>query len=191
MTIQDLLLRRRAIAKQSGGGGILPSGYIQLEYIQGTGDKQLDLFAVQNGDTFLIDVIDENIPYSANKLLFGMSSSNGYYVAIMRDTNAWRLSTSSLTNALPSERNVLSISLSGNKLHLESKGESLSSGNLAISGKSWQLFGVDNNFYIQSKVYGLKMYRNNELYMDFIPCKRKNDDAIGFYDIVNDTFYEY
>jgi type II secretory pathway pseudopilin PulG len=41
----------------------------------------------------------------------------------------------------------------------------------------------------KSKVYYLRVYRNNVLIKDFIPTKRNSDNAIGMYDLVNNVFY--
>ena len=40
------------------------------------------------------------------------------------------------------------------------------------------------------KCYSLKIYDNDYLVRDFIPCRRKIDNAVGIYDRVNNIFYE-
>ena len=39
------------------------------------------------------------------------------------------------------------------------------------------------------KLYSFKMYDNDVLVRNFIPCKRNSDNEIGLYDEVNDVFY--
>ena len=39
------------------------------------------------------------------------------------------------------------------------------------------------------KIYTCKLYNNEILERDFIPCYRKSDDVIGMYDTVTQTFY--
>ena len=39
------------------------------------------------------------------------------------------------------------------------------------------------------KVYTFKMYKENVLVRDFIPCYRNSDNEVGLYDLVNDVFY--
>jgi hypothetical protein len=39
------------------------------------------------------------------------------------------------------------------------------------------------------KLYNFKIYHNNNLIRNFIPCIRNSDNEIGLYDMVNDTFY--
>lgn len=41
---------------------------------------------------------------------------------------------------------------------------------------------------IYGKLYEFQAYKNGELVVSLIPCKRMSDNAIGVYDIVNDTF---
>ena len=39
------------------------------------------------------------------------------------------------------------------------------------------------------KIYYQKIWNNDVLIRNFIPCYRKSDDKPGMYDTVNDTFY--
>ena len=43
--------------------------------------------------------------------------------------------------------------------------------------------------FLRGKIYGLKLWSNNILVRDFIPCYRKSDNKVGMYDIVNNQFY--
>lgn len=38
-------------------------------------------------------------------------------------------------------------------------------------------------------IYSVKIYQNNELVRDFVPCTRDSDSIVGMYDLVNDVFY--
>lgn len=44
-------------------------------------------------------------------------------------------------------------------------------------------------YYAYMRIYGFKMYYNNVLVRDFIPCYRKSDNVIGMYDKANNKFY--
>lgn len=39
------------------------------------------------------------------------------------------------------------------------------------------------------RIYYCKMYYENELVRDFVPCKRNSDSEIGLYDLINNQFY--
>jgi hypothetical protein len=45
------------------------------------------------------------------------------------------------------------------------------------------------NMYSKRKLYNLKLYQNDIIIRDFIPCYRKSDNVIGLYDLVNQMFY--
>lgn len=59
-----------------------------------------------------------------------------------------------------------------------------------ISSQSIKLFkGGDNNYYFKGKMYSMKIYDNNILVRDFIPCWRISDGEIGMFDTVTEQFY--
>lgn len=59
------------------------------------------------------------------------------------------------------------------------------------------LFGVTNHENsvtpfgaYNMKVYRLKLYENDVLVRDYVPCYRTSDNVIGLYDTVNKVFYQ-
>ncbi len=44
-------------------------------------------------------------------------------------------------------------------------------------------------YFTQAKLYSCKIWENDILIRDFIPCERDSDNKQGLYDLVNDTFY--
>lgn len=44
-------------------------------------------------------------------------------------------------------------------------------------------------WHLDAKIYWCKIYNNNSLTRDFVPCYRKSDSVIWMYDIVNNQFY--
>lgn len=55
------------------------------------------------------------------------------------------------------------------------------------------LFSVNQSnspiYNIAGRIYRFQIYEDDILIRDFIPCYRKNDDIVGMYDIIEDTFY--
>ena len=51
-------------------------------------------------------------------------------------------------------------------------------------GNSVSPFGAYN-----MKVYRLKLYENNTLVREYVPCYRVSDNEIGLYELVNNVFY--
>ena len=43
--------------------------------------------------------------------------------------------------------------------------------------------------FAHSRCYNLKLYENNNLIHNFIPCYRKSDSEIGLYDLVTKSFF--
>ena len=43
--------------------------------------------------------------------------------------------------------------------------------------------------YCKEKLYGCKLYENEVLVRNMVPCYRKSDNVIGMYDLVNNKFY--
>ena len=44
-------------------------------------------------------------------------------------------------------------------------------------------------FYAKCKYYNIKIWNENTLERDLVPCYRKSDNVVGLYDLVNDIFY--
>ena len=59
---------------------------------------------------------------------------------------------------------------------------------LAILAQYWPNEDAYYN-YASAKLYACKIWDNNVLVRDFIPCYRKSDNVIGLYDLVNNQFY--
>jgi hypothetical protein len=62
------------------------------------------------------------------------------------------------------------------------------------SNKPICLFGVNETastakYLFAGRIYYFKVTENNEVKMELVPCIRISDDAVGFYDKVNDAFY--
>ena len=45
------------------------------------------------------------------------------------------------------------------------------------------------NIKVIGKIYYFKIYVNNVLVRNFVPAKRKSDNVLGLYDLVNNAFY--
>ena len=58
---------------------------------------------------------------------------------------------------------------------------------------NWNIFCQNCNWSYQrfftGRLYWLKIYHNEDLVRDFVPCYRKSDGVIWMYDLVNDQFY--
>ena len=83
------------------------------------------------------------------------------------------------------------ISSSGNKVTINGNEYSnLSSGNF-ITAQNLILFNITGGTYtgLPMRLYSFKLYDNNVLVRNFVPCYRRADNAIGLYDTVDGKFY--
>ena len=66
-----------------------------------------------------------------------------------------------------------------------------------LTGDTLSSFSVPYNIFIngesasmtaQATWYYVTIYKNEQKVREYIPCYRESDDAVGFYDLINDTF---
>lgn len=64
--------------------------------------------------------------------------------------------------------------------------------NKSDTGGNLYLFALNQdgaNWFFNGKLYYCKIWQDDILVRDFVPCYRKSDDEIGMYDLVNAVFY--
>ena len=170
----------------------LPAEYQQVEYIESTGTQYIDtgVFAQTEKYKIIYDMeISEKVSgyIGANGILQIKVNSGIYYIS--------RNSTSISTN---SRRTVISEGEIKNgtitKLTIDDTTIS-ESWNSSYYGKILLFaLGDDQRVYNNTKlsdikIYGCKIYENDILVRDFIPCKRKSDNKPGLFDLVENKFY--
>lgn len=179
--------------------GILPSGYVAVEYIEGTGAQYIDTnYNLTNNSTFELD-------YELTAQQYGAGIYGAYINGTSRYEGITRRSNQSSKgnleygyyNAYPYDisqdlaRHV--IKQDKEKFYYDgvlkrtftnaSFTQSLTAyiGYIHISSSSYSpMIG---------KIYSCKIYENDELVRDFVPCYRVSDGKPGLYDLVNGVFY--
>lgn len=185
-------LRRRMFTGNSGGGGGLPSGYTQYDYIEATADSaeidtgvvvssdlviQFHLYiAKANGDTFI-----------GNK---GSGDTNDFRYFTATRYEYFDLKNSRVNNSVgyPPQDVFREI---GN-LYIKD----LSTGNIIVSGdavEEWTIpynvnLGYTNNMQ-GDKIYFVKIYDSGTLIRDFVPVYSEVDEQYGLFDMINKVFY--
>lgn len=180
----------------------LPSGYRQLEYIESSGTQYIDTgisYGSSNYNTLRM-VIQNYYPTLTSPywLVNGCSGNNGiFYVGCANSSGAvyygngsnintgktagagvvheWDYNAKDGTLILDGETIATGISYS------------VPSGSLPIIlfGYSTTTTNVDKHI---ERLYSCKIYDNNRLVRDFVPCVNPNE-IIGLYDTVNGVFY--
>ena len=179
----------------------LPSGYKRLEYIQSTGTQYVDSGFKPNQNTRVIMDVKLLSQTTANIGIFGVRD-----VVMANEAKkfiAWSMSTGSSIRSdyFGTYANVLkSTSIVGNRIILDKNKNICKFGSVVLTNtsatgqctKSIYLLctndGGTPNYHATANLYSCKIYDNDVLVRDFIPCQ-KPDGTIGLWDDVNSVFY--
>lgn len=192
----------------------IPSAYQKVEYIGSTGSDAYIIF-----DEIAPDTLNEIIKYefdidfkfdewtdkgSNSNIIASFNTSAGGWIGYNKSVNAICMGTSSgcyFTDNNPTTRHSYHYSVNihswTGKLERDDnesiernftqdtftdKGFCLFSGATSISSRSQQ-------YDFAGKIYGFSMTYNGAPLLELVPCYRKSDNVIGFYDKVGNTFY--
>lgn len=67
--------------------------------------------------------------------------------------------------------------------------EGKDNGSQLFLGCSNEAMGLIGNNYFKGRIYSFKIWVNDELKRDYVPCRQKSDGAIGLFDRVKNGFY--
>lgn len=174
----------------------LPSGYTELEYIQSSGTQYIDTGFKPNQDSRVVTKFDMIQTDTAWRKLWG-SGSGSYDL----DFALWNTGTTKLQSYYGTKTNNtvpitdMSLNVDANKNIWKYSGETITfDKNNFTCAYSMYIFNVnkdDNPKYLPGmmKLYLFKIYDNDVLVRDFIPCKNPSG-TIGLYDSVNNQFYQ-
>ena len=182
---------------------VLPSAYQQVEYIESSGTQWIDTGYKPNGNTKIEIKYQTPTQSTTQQGIFGARDTNG--------TNRFLIFTGSQPNALQADyyagsslaiytenisgfngraKNIIEMSN-----YLKINGNSISSVNKVEfqTNSNMYLFAVNNNgaalLPMVGSIWYCKLWDNNTLVRNFIPCYRKSDSVVGLYDLVTKTFY--
>ena len=176
----------------------LPSEYQRVEYIESTGTQYIDTGIKLDSNS--IGEIDFQITESGSYNIFGSRSSateNSFQaISSNRDgllaADFQNYQINRLSEAPNFSRNIIKISnkyieINDNKQIVQNYTEFETPYNSYI-------FNVSGNHatgydLAKMKLYTFKLWKNNNLVRNFIPCYRKSDNKPGLYDLANNEFY--
>ena len=180
------------------GGGILPGGYTQLEYIQSSGTQYIDTGFKPNQDTRTVMDFELTSAYSSIRGIFGVRDTasgtapnqfvfwNNAAAGFRTDYFGTQQTISGVTvqarNTVNKNKNVTTIG-----------GETAT--NTAATGQctySLVLFATNSagsiEHYSPLLMYSCKIYDDGVLIRYLYPCKNPAG-TVGLYDIVSNVFY--
>lgn len=173
--------------------------YRALQYIESTGTQYIDInYVPQIGDVY--NMTFQPLILDINQVYFGS-----------RTTGDWRTSMDQVYVNQPNATIINGTSYINKLLFFSGIGftdystvslteiydytfEILSGNYDGNSSESLYIFALNNKGDALAnsniKLYKFKIYNNNNLVRDFMPCMRKSDNKVGLYDLVNNIFYE-
>ena len=178
--------------------GVLPEGYIQLEYLESTG-LQIQYIDTNVKITTTMTIKTQFkffIGYSG--IIGGFMMSDSGYPGVVLSCNTTRIGyrfggtswnnfaniDNEIHNAILSYRNIVFDEISYSTTETESWTDNPYSLYLFTANK----LGSPHSNLQKSRIYYYKIYDNNSLIRNFIPCKNSLG-ILGMYDTVNDIFY--
>lgn len=188
--------------------GRVPSIYQQVEYIESSGTQYIDTNFKGNQDTKITceSVISDEFKSGYYQGLFGATDVNVSTELNRNVIHMHRASASNLIIMAAYGNKIKIIGFSGDitKKHIYELDKNIYKvDNEIIYSYPMQTFMCtqninifrDNNSYTQDKrycnmkLYSFKIYDNESLIRNFIPCYRNTDNIIGLYDTVEGKFY--
>lgn len=174
----------------------LPNGYKRLEYIQTNGSQYINTGYIPTKNT-KIEMEFYNLAKSLNAVFGARTSANVNdfdLFASLYNLNEFIFDTSGVRKIISQKalRNQ-KISAQVDKITINDITTSTGVENLNCEYPLY-LFSVNTagSFYTNCalcKLYYFKIYENNVLQKDMIPCVRTNDNKAGLYDLISGVFY--
>lgn len=166
--------------------------YQVLAYIESTAtDKPYIDTGVALGNSnnirFESDIVVSYSSASGTTCCIGLSASGGHWWGMHGGRYALTASAK-INNQTPGQRVIAISTFTSNKNTLQI-GNSTISTTATISKTQTYKTLVPAYTQVSVRYYGLKVYRDNVLTHDFVPCKRLADGEIGLFETVSGQFY--
>lgn len=169
----------------------IPEEYQEVEYIESTGTQYINSTLIPSATHKFS--IRFSVGYLGNCVAFGSRTSGNYDSSLNQIyLNVTNNNEIKLFNIFGTNDLVLNNSVEANTVFTY---KNIQNNNCQLSSPTqpYYIFTLNNmgspSTIANIKMYYFKIYDNNTLVRDFIPCYRKSDNVIGLYDKVNNTFY--
>ena len=178
----------------------IPAEYQQVEYIQGTGTQWIDtgvLASENNSFEVKAQLLHTN---ENSQTIWGgrRSSSNpiqGNQLSCVKSTGTYQFCCGDNVGLSKDwDTNLHTFYANKNKLYIDGNLEYTVTSNVITEENSVCLFATNTGGTVwfaggSLKMFYCKIWNNETLIRDFVPCYRKSDNVVGLYDRVNNVFY--
>lgn len=175
----------------------LPSGYTELEYIQGTGTQYINTgFSPDQNTRVTLDIESDGTIPESHVAGSRVAANNKCFSLIVSADGVWR------DDYGAEQTNMGSAPLSGS-IHIDKNGRVTTIGSASTTHKAATfsnglpmfIFAVNTNGTIIGKISKFRLmsceiYDNGELVREFHPARQDGSGSIGLYDTVSSTFFE-
>ena len=192
--------RRRLMGVQQHGG--LPAGYQEVEYIESTGTQYIDTGVKLNNNSS-VEITAKFLATAKNLsyYLFGSSIvNNRYMIAVGSTTNKYlvdlysnRYRINSSVSAFDNEFHTHKVLNS--KYYIDNVLQGTQTSLTFSNTENAYIFDVKNRSTDSSvgvqkwQIKYCKIYDNDTLVRNFVPCYRKSDNVVGMFDTAEGKFY--
>lgn len=189
----DALAPSKEIAnKKWMNKGVLPSGYQEVEYIESSGTQYINTNVILTLNS-AIEV--EGIMSANDTTLYGVAENTSYGTSINRESATaisprWFNGSSATISTTPDSAHVYKQDKT--QFYIDGELKQTASTNLSAFTRPLYLMARNNigsADWIGGRLYYAKIWDNDVLVFNGIPCYRKSDNVIGMYDTVSNTFF--
>ena len=192
--------RRRLMCVQQHGG--LPAGYQEVEYIESTGTQYIDTgIKLSNNSNVEINAKLTATLKRKSYYLFGSSlDQKRYMIAVGSTTDKYladfKNNSYRINSSVSAFDNVFHIHRINNlNYYIDNILQGSQTSLIFSNTENAYLFDVigrptDSSVGVQAwQIKYCKIYDNDTLVRNFVPCYRKSDNVVGMFDTVEGKFY--
>lgn len=183
----------------------IPKEYQEVEYIESTGTQWINS-GISAKSGLKAELEFEYTETPANSTVFGERLTNvmlefvhcnaTFYLAVK---NSWDRGVTQVTGLVNTRYKAISY-IGNTEQYLKINDITIANTMLDLTNTYTQqiplyIFASNTTTlgvagcYAKAKLYSCKVYDNDVLVRDYIPCYRKSDNVIGLYDLVTNTFF--
>ena len=171
-------------------------GYIETDnetyqignYIESNGTQRIEL-PISGNARWIITAQGASITNSSKVLIASTNSATtGTWYGENVSEGNWGSGTDADSGIPVTTKATADLTFTNNGVSGTVNGISISRSVSATQG-TWYILGALGGALISAKVFGAKVYQNNQLVLNLLPATRISDSKVGLYDTVTNSFF--